>query len=117
MTRFYFCYSSALDREALEIWKGQHGYQDLHLKSGELVEIRGFKLVFNFLSRFWGGRVAGLEETGQAKNTVAGILFPIDESLWPAVEHKEGVMTGASVSMTVSVESPLYGTINAIAFT
>ncbi len=119
MQKHYFCYSSALDTDALNLWKQQHGYPDLKLDadSGELCHINSHQLVFNFASKFWGGRVAGIKASNNPSNKVYGILFSIDAKLWQAIEHKEGVMTGVSIPLPVTVQSKKLGTVEAVAFT
>lgn len=117
MSKNYFCYSSALDTEALEIWKSQHGYPLFKLEEGDRVTLPGYELVFNFPSRFWGGRVAGLKIASDPKKSVEGILFSIPDELWPAVEHKEGVVTGASAAIEISVRKSDGKMVQALAFT
>ncbi len=58
-------------------------------------------LVYDFPSRWWGGRVAGLADApGQA---VWGVLFQVPGTDWPIVQHKEGGVTGMSVERPVTV--------------
>jgi hypothetical protein len=116
MAQNYFCYSSALDTDALNIWKAQHGYQEFRLEGGDIVVLNGYKLVFDFLSNFWGGRVAGLEKTGNPADQVHGVLFSVDPKWWSALEHKEGVRTGVSIPISVSI-SKAGDPIQATAFT
>ncbi len=111
----YFCYSSALDSDALEIWKAQHGYADWKLDGGELIALENYELVFNFPSNFWGGRVAGLKAKPGSK--VYGVLFSVEDEDWPAVEHKEGIRTGASIALELKLSSKKHGEVVATAFT
>jgi gamma-glutamylcyclotransferase len=100
-TRLYFAYSTILDREAFLEWRDQHGYGFFELPSGELAEGVELGLVYDFPSRWWAGRVAGLKDVaGQA---VWGRLFEIPEKDWPIVQHKEGAVTGMSVERSVRV--------------
>jgi hypothetical protein len=99
-TRLYFGYSTVLDRQAFDDWKREHGY-DLELPTGELAEGVDLALVYDFPSRWWGGRVAGLADA--AGSSVYGRLFEIAERDWPIVAHKEGGVTGMSVERTVRV--------------
>src|SRR5689334_22896390 len=94
-TRYYFGYSTILDREAFLEWRGQHGYTDFELPEGELAEAPGLDVVFDFPSRFWGGRVAGLVDTPSA--SVFGRVYEIAAKDWPVVQHKEGAVTGMCV--------------------
>lgn len=101
-SRLYFAYSTVLDREAFEEWRGQHGYDFFSLPDGRVAEARGQELVFDFPSRWWGGRVAGLApEEGKS---VWGLVFEIAERDWPVIQHKEGLVTGMSVEREVQVE-------------
>ncbi|MEN9800617.1 MAG: hypothetical protein RL653_4314 [Pseudomonadota bacterium] len=100
-TRLYFAYSTILDRAAFLEWRDQHGYDFFELPAGALAEGLDLGLVYDFPSRWWAGRVAGLADVaGQA---VWGRLFEIPEKDWPIVQHKEGAVTGMSVERPVRV--------------
>jgi cation transport regulator ChaC len=100
--RQYFAYSTILDRPAFDEWKTQHGYEFFELPSGQLAEAFDLALVYDFPSRWWGGRVAGLGAS--AGSRVCGIVFPISEKDWPIIQHKEGAVTGMSVEREVEVK-------------
>lgn len=100
-TRLYFAYSTILDRQAFVEWRDQHGYQEFDLPAGELGEAVDLALVYDFPSRWWGGRVAGL--TDAAGQTVWGRLFEVPARDWPIVQHKEGAVTGMCVEREVRV--------------
>src|SRR6478609_1352036 len=87
-TRLYFAYSTVLDRAAFEEWRTQHAYEFFDLPAGEVVEAVDLDLVYDFPSRWWGGRVAGLVD--KPGSSVFGRLFEIAGADWPIVEHKEG---------------------------
>jgi hypothetical protein len=100
-TRAYFAYSTILDRQAFLEWRSQHGYDFFELPEGKTAEAVDVALVFDFPSRFWGGRVAGLADAkGQS---VHGRLFEIAEKDWPVIQHKEGAVTGMCVERPVTV--------------
>jgi hypothetical protein len=99
--RLYFAYSTILDRDAFEEWREEHSYQFFNLPEGKLAEAPNTDLEFNFLSRWWGGRVAGLTEKPGAK--VYGLLFEIPAKDWPVVQHKEGFVTGMCIERTIKV--------------
>ncbi len=99
--KLYFAYSGVLDREAFEQWKEEHSYQFFTLPEGQVAEAKDIDLIFDFPSRWWGGRVAGLIEKPGA--SVFGRLFEIPAKDWPVVQHKEGVVTGMSVEKTIRV--------------
>jgi hypothetical protein len=101
-TRLYFGYSTVLDRAAFEEWRGQHGYDFFSLPPGKVAEATDLALVYDFPSRWWGGRVAGLATT--AGKSVWGRVFEISEKDWPIIQHKEGVVTGMCVERAVSVK-------------
>ncbi len=101
-TQKYFAYSTILDQAAFEAWRSQHGYDFFSLPEGQLAEARDVKLVFDFPSRFWGGRVAGLTDAPGA--TVHGKLFEIAAQDWPIIQHKEGAVTGMCVEKTLKVQ-------------
>src|SRR5262245_13122346 len=98
--RLYFGYSTVLDRQAFEDWREQHGYGDFHLPEGQLAEAQDLDLVFDFPSRFWGGRVAGLVD--RAGSSVHGRLYEIAGRDWAVIEHKEGAVTGMCVPREVT---------------
>lgn len=101
-TRLYFAYSTVLDRSAFLEWRAQHSYEFFDLPDGELGEARDVGLVFDFPSRWWGGRVAGLaDEPGKS---VWGRVFEISEQDWPVVQHKEGAVTRMCVERQVRVK-------------
>jgi hypothetical protein len=112
--RRYFAYSTILDPEAFEVWRREHGYTFFHLPEGELAEALDLQLVFDFPSRWWGGRAAGLADKPGA--SVHGRLFSIAGEDWPIVRHKEGAVTQMSVERTVRVRSG-NETVEALAFT
>jgi len=100
-TKLYFAYSGVLDREAFEMWVEEHSYQFFKLPEGQIAEAKGVDLIFDFPSRWWGGRVAGLVD--QAGASVFGRLFEIPSKEWPIIQHKEGVVTGMSVERSIRV--------------
>jgi hypothetical protein len=100
-TRRYFAYSTILDRSAFVEWRDQHGYDFFELPQGQLAEALEVGLVYDFPSRWWGGRVAGLTDAPAA--SVWGRVFEIAEKDWPIIQHKEGAVTGMCVERTVTV--------------
>ena len=90
-TRRYFAYSTILDRAAFDEWKAEHGYEFFGLPEGRLAEALDVALVYDFPSRWWGGRVAGLADAPGER--VFGRLFEIAEQDWPVIQHKEGAVT------------------------
>ncbi|HEY0881727.1 MAG TPA: gamma-glutamylcyclotransferase [Archangium sp.] len=101
-TRLYFAYSTILDRAAFEEWRGQHSYDFFELPKGTLAEAQDLGLVYDFPSRWWGGRVAGLKDApGQS---VHGVVFEIAEKDWAIISHKEGGVTGMCVERPVKVK-------------
>lgn len=105
MSRHYFCYSSSLDPAAFDEWKKSHGYEHFSLPKGEPATALGVAYVFDFPSRYWGGRVLSLEQLTDAAQPadVRGLVFEIPDSHWPIVQHKEGIVTGAAVEMPLKV--------------
>ena len=103
--RHYFCYSSSLDSEAFQEWKASHGYESFALPKGQAATALGVAYVFDFPSRYWGGRVLSLAKLTDAAQPadVHGLLFEISDSSWPVVQHKEGVVTGSMIEMPVQV--------------
>ena len=99
--RRYFAYSTVLDRIAFEAWRAEHGYGSFDLPEGVVAEALDVDLVYDFPSRWWGGRVAGLAD--RPGITVFGRLFTVAGVDWPIVQHKEGGITGMSVERPVWV--------------
>jgi gamma-glutamylcyclotransferase len=112
--RSYFAYSTILDRAAFEEWRHQHGYDFFELPSGEAAEAVDLALEYDFPSRWWGGRVAGLIDS--PGNSVHGLLFQIPGQDWPIIQHKEGLVTNMCVERTVRVRTSR-GEVEATAFT
>jgi cation transport regulator ChaC len=111
---WYFAYSGILDRPAFEKWRHEHSYEFFELPEGQVAKAVDMDLVFDFPSRWWGGRVAGLVD--KKGSEVYGRLFEIVDQDWPVVQHKEGFVTGMAVERPIKV---LVGgqEIEAIAFT
>ena len=101
--RLYFAYSTILDRQAFEQWRAQHHYDFFDLPQGRPGEALDVTLVYDFPSRWWGGRVAGL--TDSAQSVVHGLIFEISDQDWPIIQHKEGAITGMCVERQVRVKT------------
>lgn len=101
-TKLYFAYSGVLDKAAFNQWRLEHSYEFFNLPEGQVVAAQDVDLTFDFPSRWWGGRVAGLVD--QSGKSVYGLLFEIPVKDWPVVQHKEGVVTGMSIERTVKVK-------------
>ena len=99
--QLYFAYSTILDRQAFDEWRTQHGYADFRLPAGRLAVAEELALTYDFPSRWWGGRVAGLVDRPGAR--VHGVVYEIAGADWPILEHKEGVVTGMSVERPVQL--------------
>jgi gamma-glutamylcyclotransferase len=101
--RMYFAYSTILDRAAFEEWRQQHGYDFFELPAGEAAEGVDLALDYDFPSRWWGGRVAGLIDKPGV--SVHGLLFRISGKDWPIIQHKEGLVTNMCVERVVRVRT------------
>src|SRR5215468_11548993 len=102
-SKLYFAYSTILDRAAFEEWRGQHGYDFFELPEGKLAEALDVDLVYDFPSRWWGGRVDGLAARKGA--SVFGRVIEIAGKDWPIIQHKEGAITGMCVERELTVRS------------
>jgi gamma-glutamylcyclotransferase len=98
----YFAYSTILDRAAFEEWRDQHEYKGFELPAGQLAEAQGVELVYDFPSRWWGGRAAGLAD--KPGGHVFGRLFEIPGKDWAIVRHKEGGITKMAIERPVRVK-------------
>jgi len=99
----YFAYGSALSKRHVAEWASEHGVDPRLFDAGVPAMLRGYKLVFDVESRFWGGRVANL--TRDEDGTVHGVLFQIPDEMQEAVPRKEGVPTGLSQKLDITVEA------------
>lgn len=99
----YFAYGSALSRRHIGEWAAEHGVDVRLFARGAPAVLRGYRLVFDVESRFWGGLVADLVE--DKDGTVHGVLFEIPPPARDAILRKEGVPTGLSQEIDVSVEA------------
>jgi gamma-glutamylcyclotransferase len=99
----YFAYGSALSRRHIGEWAAEHGVDARLFARGVPAVLRGYRLVFDVESRFWGGRVADLAE--DKDGAVHGVLFEIPVPAKEAVLRKEGVPTGLSEEIDVSVSA------------
>ncbi len=100
--RRYFGWSSILDADAFAEWKASHGHE-LDLSVGRLARLPDHTLAWNLASRYWGGRVPGIVPAPGRE--VWGMLWDVRAEDWPVLEHKEGVVTGLCVPMTVRIEA------------
>jgi cation transport regulator ChaC len=98
----YFAYGSTLSKRHLGEWSAQHGVDSRLFAQGLPAVLKGYKLVFDVESRFWGGLVADLAEDKESQ--VHGVLFEIMPLAKDAVFKKEGVATGLSQELDVTVE-------------
>ena len=98
----YFAYGSAISRRHIGEWAAEHGVDVRLFARGAPAVLRGYRLVFDVESRFWGGRVANLAE--DKDGSVHGVLFEIPPPAKDAVLRKEGVATGLSQEVDVSIE-------------
>ena len=98
----YFAYGSAISRRHIGEWAAEHGVDARLFARGAPAVLRGYRLVFDVESRFWGGRVANLAE--DKDGAVHGVLFEIPPPAKDAVLRKEGVPTGLSQELDVTVE-------------
>lgn len=114
-TKLYFAYSTILDRDAFVEWRSQHGYDFFELPEGAIAEAIDVGLVYDFPSRWWGGRVAGLVDVKGSR--IFGRVFSISAKDWPIIQHKEGAVTGMCVERPVRVRLPEGREVEAFAFT
>lgn len=98
----YFAYGSVLSRRHLGEWAAEHGVDARLFAGGAPAVLKGYRLVFDIDSRFWGGKVADLIE--DKDGVVHGMLFEIPPMAKDAVLKKEGVPTGLSQEIAVTVE-------------
>src|SRR5262249_57706889 len=93
--RAYFAYSTVLDPAAFDEWRHQHGYDFFQLPPGTRAEALDLALVYDFPSRWWGGRVAGLED--RPGGTVHRLGFEIAPKDRPIIPPKEGAIPPLSL--------------------
>jgi cation transport regulator ChaC len=98
----YFAYGSALSKRHIGEWAAEHGVDVRLFARGTPAVLRGYRLVFDVESRFWGGLVADLAE--DKEGAVHGVLFEIPVPARDAILRKEGVPTGLSQEIDVTVE-------------
>jgi len=99
----YFAYGSTLSKRHIGEWAAEHGVDARLFARGVPAVLRGYKLQFDVESRFWGGRVANLKE--DPNGAVHGVLFEVMPMAKESVARKEGVPTGLSREIDVTVEA------------
>src|SRR3954471_15596550 len=99
----YFAYGSVLSKRHLGEWAGEHGVDARLFARGAPAVLKGYRLVFDVESRFWGGKVADIVE--DENGVVHGVVFEIPPIAKDAVLKKEGVPTGLSQEIDVTVEA------------
>lgn len=97
----YFAYGSVLSKRHVGEWAAEHGVDARLFARGVPAVLKGYSLVFDVESRFWGGRVANLRADDAGE--VHGVLFEIPVPAKDAVLRKEGVATGLSQELDVTV--------------
>src|SRR5262249_33274053 len=112
--RAYFAYSTVLDPAAFEEWRHQHGYDFFQLPAGTRAEALDLGLVYDFPSRWWGGRVAGRKARPGALGQ--GLLFETAPKDCPIIQHKEGAIPRMGGEREVRGRPPA-GERTAVAFT
>jgi cation transport regulator ChaC len=98
----WFVYGSTLDFDAFTAWCGDHGYLLPDLTRARPATLRGWRLVFNVRSNFWGGAVGSLVE--DPSSSVEGLAIPLPASALALVRHKEGVVSGLFEERTAHCE-------------
>ena len=73
----YFAYGSALSRRHIGEWAAEHGVDARLFARGAPAVLRGYSLVFDVESRFWGGRIADLADRGRPNLHLGPIGFGI----------------------------------------
>jgi gamma-glutamylcyclotransferase len=99
----YFAYGSVLSRRHVGEWAFEHGVDPQLFATGAPAVLRGYELTFDVESKFWGGRVANLRAS--EGGSVHGVLFELPAEAKEAVLRKEGVPTGLSQEISVTVET------------
>ncbi len=99
----YFAYGSALSKRHIGEWAAEHGVDVRLFARGAPALLRGYRLVFDVESRFWGGLVADLAE--DKDGIVHGVLFEIPPPARQSILLKEGVPSGLSQEIDVTVEA------------
>jgi hypothetical protein len=102
----WFIYGSSLDRDAFAAWAGEHGYRLPDFSQAVPARLKGYRLAFDVMSRFWGGAVASLVD--DASTAVEGLALPMAGDAHGLVDHKEGAISGLYEAFAVTVE-PLAG--------
>ena len=77
--------------------------RSFHFPAGVLAEAIDIDLVYDFPSRWWGGRVAG--PTHKPGASIWGVQFEIAGVDWPIIQHKEGAVTGMCVEREVRIRA------------
>jgi len=98
----YFAYGSVLSMRHVGEWAAEHGVDAQLFARGAPAVLRGHRLVFDVESRFWGGKAADL--TDDPAGVVHGVVFELPDSAQESVLRKEGVPTGLSMQLSVTVE-------------
>src|SRR2546430_8131575 len=98
----YFAYGSALSRRHIGEWAAEHGVDARLFARGAPALLRGYRLVFDVESRFWGGLVANPAQDGAGEEH--GGVFAIPPPAEKAVVRKGGAATGLPHEIDVSGE-------------
>src|SRR5258705_875296 len=97
----YFAYGSALSKRHIGEWAAEHGVDARLFARGAPAVLKGYRLVFDVESRFWGGRGANLAKEDEGEGH--GVPFRIPPPAKEAVLRTEGGSTGLSEGIAVSL--------------
>ena len=85
---YYFAYGSNMDKEDLDKWCEENGYQKIKFLSVLPAKLKGYKLTFNYFSiRRKGGAANIMESEG---NCVYGLLIELTKHDLKTIRAKEG---------------------------
>ena len=102
----WFIYGSSLDAGAFAAWAKEHGYAVPDLAAGVPARLADHALVFDVMSRFWGGFVG--EPVPAPGQVIEGLALPLPETARGLVDHKEGAISGLFEPFEAEV-TPLAG--------
>lgn len=99
----YFAYGSNMDKEDLDAWCKNHGYEIINFLSVIPAKLKGYVLAFNYLS---SNRKAGAANIMKSENDeVYGLLIKLHDKSKETIRVKEGYRSHCYDEIKVEVET------------
>ena len=98
----YFAYGSNMDKEDLDKWCKDHGYEIIKFLNVIPAKLKGYKLSFNYRSSSRGAGAANIMKS--EADAVYGLLIELEDKNKETIRKKEGYRSHCYDEIKVEVE-------------